>query len=296
MARMDSLDQLRQEKVNPPPAQQLIKVDATENCGEHYWQAGIDPDAPLLFAIHGFPDSPKTWFPLLQELNYSGSICLPSLFDSSQESSPHRLHGMDSVTLNWLSLLKKYDPRHKKKIIIICHDIAGPLGWHFADILKDRLASMICINGPSSRLMKHRLTNHHQVLKSWYIALFQIPYVSQHLYLSLGYRAVDHQRKKENLPLSESLSSSTTAQFMTYYRTFIKSLWDRSHKIASPVLYIAGSADPYLLPATEDELSEDATQFELRVVEGGHWPHESQPKVVTKLIYQFLRKNNVYGS
>jgi pimeloyl-ACP methyl ester carboxylesterase len=127
-----------------------------------------------------------------------------------------------------------------------------------------------------------------QILKSWYIAAFQVPMLPEFLLQRFSQQILQRPRAK------------TVVAPIKQYRAFVREiplvLKSNATRLKCPVLVIWGKDDPWLLPPTQDELEVDATQVEIRILSGSHWLHQNRSSDVNQLIKEFAEKVTNGGS
>lgn len=235
---------------------------------ETQWMEFSKEKNEILFFIHGFPDQPEVWTHQFEYFKKKYHIIAPYLRGSEIEpyEIPHQRFELDSILLDFLKILKISDPTYQKPIHIICHDIGGPLGWELASLLGKRCHSLTAINAPSFMMLKKLFTHSRQLLKSSYIAFFQIPY------------------------LSDIFIPGNKKKMLQYYRKGLRVLLSQKKfkKLNCPVRIIWGHADPFLNIPSNECISESAHQFQIKVLRGGHWLQKTQSENINRIIDQFL--------
>ncbi len=231
-------------------------------------------ERPILFFLHGCPDSPETWEPQITHFEKKFKIIVPFArgLHPSASTKDWRRYTLDAIALDHLEILRSTDPTGEKKIILVGHDLGGPQAWRLAELLKNRLAALILINGPSLKQMASRWNQPKQLLKSWYIAMFQIP-----IFAEIVLKFWD----KKNV-----------APFLPHYRTAVKTLpkalRSKPSLIQVPTLVLWSNQDPYLDIPSQNEFKELVKNPVIRVLEGHHWIHREDPVHVNRLIENFL--------
>jgi epoxide hydrolase 4 len=260
---------------------------------EKSWLSDGDPaqNKPVLFFIHGFPDSPETWKSQIRFFAPNYHIIAPSLRSLTKDS---RRLSIDSVVLDFHQILQAEGIPPQSPITVIGHDIGGVYAWEFSRSLKGQLKGLISIAGPSLEQMKERIGSYSQLRKSWYIAVFQIPILSEKLFSHFGAYKIQEERKRSSLP-ALPISSSTLGMIRHYratMNTFIRSsLFKKREKFKKPVLVLWGAKDPFLDPPSSNEMSNISENFEIRLLPHRHWPHEENPDKVNELIKNFIERS-----
>lgn len=243
-------------------------------------------ERPVLFFLHGFPDTAETWAGQTAEFSAAGFPVLASNLRGVGGSEPSptldRYHP-DAVLLDQLQTLRQVDPDARSRIVVIGHDIGGIYAWDLARALGDRLAGLILINAPAlEQLLRRAVRSPTQVLKSSYIALFQIPGISELAVKHLVPRLLKR-------PLPEGAEEELRL-YRGAVRAIPRALLSKPTRIHAPVLVLWGKRDPYLEVPTEAEYGNLADQVEIRVLDEGHWMHSRKPERVNPLIARFVER------
>lgn len=260
--------------------------------------SSISSSAPIVIFLHGFPDSPYHWRAQMEALSRSTVVVAPFLrgigASESNKNSGSR-YSLDAFNLDSFEMLRKIDPESKRSVFIVGHDIGSLYAWSLARVLGERLKGLVIINGAAPEQMLSRLKNLGQVKKSWYIAAFQVPFLSEKVFRITGQKLVAKQRSKEGLSYNE-ISEQTIHEFLKHYRSLARSslatLVKKQKKIFAPVLLLSGKDDPYLLPPTSSEVEALSVQPVIRVVEGGHWIHEQRSDYINQKLKEFIGEHS----
>ena len=255
-----------------------------------------DQDLPLLFFLHGFPACPQSY---LEQWKFFKDYPIVSPWNrgvgkSISPRNPKR-YGLHGHLLDHLQILDEIDKRKKRKVIVIGHDIGSLYSWNLAVHLKDRLQGLVLINGVSPSQMIRRVFNPKQVAKSWYIALFQIPLLAEKFWNRYEKQITSRVFAKGGKPRGlESREAIKMGKAINQYQQAFYECPEHytSTAVEFPLLSICGKDDPFLEPADETELKKIATNFELEVIEGGHWVHQQNHQLVNQKILEFIQQTS----
>jgi pimeloyl-ACP methyl ester carboxylesterase len=173
------------------------------------------------------------------------------------------------------------------------HDLGTVWATGLADLLKKDLNGLILINGLSLSQFKKRLNNPHQLIKSWYMFLMQLPWVPEKLmerYPS-SLLKIPYYLKQNSF-----LADKNGLGHFWQYRTFFKELIKSPHHpfIEAPTLVLWGSHDAFLVVPQLDEFKNEFKEVEIRILEGDHWFHLNQTDKVINLLERFIGGKNEY--
>lgn len=133
---------------------------------------------PVLF-LHGFPDSNKTFSPIMEEMGKNGFHCVAPVlrgYEPSTISPANKLHLVNLVddVVGWM------EDRRWEKIHLIGHDWGGIIGYAMAMYYPNRIQSLTTIAVPTLRSLQDSfLWAPLQMFQSWYVLLFQVPYLAE---------------------------------------------------------------------------------------------------------------------
>lgn len=261
------------------------------------WMDAGPEDAPILFFLHGYPDSPETWEFQVNYFQDRFRIICPFARGASPSEATDSLqrHSQDSVALDLLQILNCVDPQHTKPIYCIGHDLGAVHAWNIAPLLSERLKGLIILNGLALRQMIGRAKLFPQHLKSWYIYLMNVPYLPEFLAAHFAQRlsalAYDLGGLPKQLQPTEH-DQSVVVEPIKQYRAFTREIPNmlnaKIKKIECPTLILWGRKDRFLLPPTVDEFEAYTSNVTIRILDGNHWLHREKAEQVNKLIEGFV--------
>lgn len=268
----------------------------------HWFECGQGPPVVL---IHGFPSLPVTYAKLVKQLCTTNRVILPHLRGygpSRAETLSVRAYRLEEVCSDLELLLDHLDIR---QVRVIGHDWGAAVSWHLAlSNHAGRVGSLTILNAIlPPRYFFHRLIRSGQVLRSWYMILFQIPRVPEWLFRRLGTRGfaalIRYSASKAPKDLTEesalAYKASCDKSFggVHYYRAAARRSAPDEVPLRIPAQIIYGLDDPALgSHLVSPSLTQSwAPQLELHPLTGvGHWPHIEATDKVTELLLQFWER------
>lgn len=265
-----------------------------------WWQSGsTSPQAPIAILFHGFPDSPDTWLPLIEDLEKQYLVVRPFLrgagpSEATEELSRYRL---DAAVLDYLEVLHTIDPLGSRPVTVFGHDIGASIAWELACALRDRASALVLIAGMGLEIFWNRRFRSDQHRRSWYMYLMQVPGGAEALFRWFGPEIVRKAYEVGGLkqaPSWESLQDCVPG-LIPYYRALLRDALQRqtnqdSPRLQVPTLVLWGNRDPFLVSVESSEWRQFASRVDLRVLEAGHWPHREKPEQVNRLVKRFLNE------
>lgn len=275
----------------------------TNNIRLNVVQAGPE-DGPLIILLHGFPEFSYSWrklMPLLVSAGYR--VWAPdqrgyNLSDKPDGIDPYRL---DELAADVVGLI---DAANRKQAILIGHDWGAGVAWWVAGKYPECVSKMVVMNVPHGRVMREFIRgNFGQMLKSWYIMFFQLPWLPEGLARMGSWRMLVKLLKRTSHagtfsdedfdPYRKAWSQPGAFRSMlNWYRAFIQRppAPPANSRITVPTMLIWGKLDSVL--------SSDMAQPSIDLCDTGrlvfiedatHWVHHEKLESVNDLINEFLR-------
>ncbi len=247
----------------------------------------------LLF--HGFPDDPWSYLPLMQRLADMGYTCTaPYMRGYGETETPALTPSNYKVTDLAGDVMAVADAVDAEHPLVVGHDWGAIASAAVARLDPDFGEFVVASVPPdfTEQLAEEPL----QIMRSWYMAAFQMPGVSEEFLRSSDYRLIEHLWRtwSPNLDDTERVeevketfrSGDTTEAALLYYRSFFQDVLPGAEKmevrgIEAPTLLLSGSSDG-CIPASMFEDSERCFtgEYEHRTLSGGHFlPYESPDEV-----------------
>jgi pimeloyl-ACP methyl ester carboxylesterase len=267
---------------------------------------------PLVLCLHGFPDTRHTYRGLVSDLAKAGYRAVaPQLRGYEHSSNPRNddfyLESLAVDVLGWIEDLGE------ERAHLIGHDWGAPIAYAASTLAPESVVSVTAMSVPHLRHFRERIWKHpSQLARSSYMALFQIPGVSERIVqsrrLNFLRRLIGRWSPDWTPPeawLQEILNvfsdRELTKNALAYYRCgfdWTDGAGERSLDLARtrtsvPVLSLVGEHDGCMAPGlfetmmSEDDFSGGLTLREIS--DAGHFLHLEQPERVTAAILDFIR-------
>jgi epoxide hydrolase 4 len=266
---------------------------------------------PLVVMLHGFPECWYSWRHQLHALAPYFECVAPEMRGYGETDAPRGVENyrIEKLVDDVAGLIGRLG---RQRAVIIGHDWGGAVAWATAMIrpeIVDRLCVMNCPH--LAKFLTHVRSNRRQMLRSWYVAFFQIPWLPDAL-LRMGNaamvaRAIRSSAFNKNAFTDEDLGyfrhafrhrySATAA--INYYRAlmrrdFLRKTRDPDHwltrKISAPTLLIWGERDVALGKELTYRMEDLFTgPFEIKYIpDSGHWVQQEKPELVNEYLREFL--------
>lgn len=257
-------------------------------------------DGEAVLLLHGFPQDHTSWDGLVPGLHEAGYRTIaPDQRGYSPGARPTATtdYCMAPLVADALAIL---DALEVDRVHVVGHDWGGAVAWALASEAPERVASLTVLSTPYPGAMKAVALRSTQLLKSWYMGMFQVPGLSERVLRpgGRGWRALS-----QGLPRAASEHYATRAQvpgalpaMLRWYRALPLDAVRPSiawHRIGVPTLYIWGQRDPALGRAAAEATAGFVTgpYTFVALPDHGHWLPESAADEVLPLLLQQIRDN-----
>ena len=261
----------------------------------------------LLILLHGFPEFWYSWRNQIPVLSEHFTLVVPDLRGYGQSDKPKGVEAykMENLVKDVAGIIRYFG---KEKAHIVGHDWGGAIAWSIASFMPELVEKLVVLNCPMPNIFrKHLMSNPKQLMKSWYILFFQIPFIPERLlglrlrrffkasfqgwaYNKNAFPSKDIDRYVDAFQEPYSLTAA-----INYYRATVRyPKWSDGRKaqnINQPVLLIWGENDK----ALGKEMTYPTRQYctgELHIKyipECSHWVQHDKPELVNKYMLDFLK-------
>jgi len=260
-------------------------------------------DGPVVVLLHGFPEFWYGWHRQIQPLASAGfRVIVPDQRGYNLSSKPS---GVASYAMPELvsDLIAIADQLGQRKIYLAGHDWGAAVAWSTALLHPDRVAKLAILNVPHPSVMRRYLfTRLRQTLRSWYMFLFQLPWLPEAVFSAFDFRMGARALLRSSRP--GTFSSDDLAQYraawsqpgaltamINWYRAAFRhrvKFPDRMVRVPTRILW--GERDKFLMPEMAHESLRYCTNGELYTfAEASHWLQHEEPARVSRLLIDFFR-------
>jgi len=279
------------------------KLISTNGIQLHVVQAGPE-DGPVVILLHGFPEF---WYGWRQQIGYLANVgyrvWAPDQRGYNLSDKPDGIaaYNLDELAKDIVGLI---DATGQEKLFLVGHDWGAAVSWWVAAKYPERLSKLVILNVPHHRIMQKQLReNKAQMLKSWYMFMFQIPRLPEMASRARNWQQatnslVNSSRpgtfSEEDLALYRKAWSQPKAytSMVNWYRALMQSPPERaeSSQISVPTLLIWGTQDKFLgqeLAQPSIDLCDNGRL--VFIEEASHWVQHEEPAQVNELLSTFLK-------
>jgi len=277
-----------------------------------YYRAGNGDR--LALCLHGFPDDAKSLDPVADRLADAGFTAVSPYMRGYGPTSraPDRDYSANALGADAVALADALQEQEScEDAILVGHDWGAVAGYAAARRDPEQFSHLVTMAVPpgfGALIWEHP----RQVLRSWYVWLFQFPGVAERALKRRDFALVevlwnlwspgwDYEREHLDGVEETFRTEGTPEAALQYYRQFVNPVAKRLPKdgrpslddlpqIGVPGLVVAGAEDGCIGADLFDRADEvfDADCRVIRVQEAGHFMHRERPAVVAEEILSFV--------
>lgn len=222
--------------------------------------AGAATD-PVVLVLHGFPDTPTTFAPMIAAVAAAGHrVVAPWLrgYAPSPLAGPYHADALATDVLAWAEALSPDRP-----VAVVGHDWGAAVTYVACARAPARIRAAVTMAVPHPAVFVRALATPAQLARSWYMLAFQLP-GSERVAAARDFALIDrlwrtwspgyHLPDDLRAELHATLRASWPAPLL-YYRALTRPLAEaaarlrRRDRIAVPTLYLHGADDGCIGPA-----------------------------------------------
>lgn len=264
--------------------------------------AQIERDAPLVLFLHGFPECWYSWRHQLQAVGDAGfRAWAPDMRGYNLTDKPR---GIDAYHLNALTtdVQELLNVAGVEKAILVAHDWGALVAWRFAMDYPERLEKLVIMNVPHPGAARKGLIMPRQWLKSYYIGMFQVPWLPEWFLEhnpQFGAEAMRQTAVRREAFTDADLEVYARAigqpgamrAAVNYYRSLLRSGFALPLKpIDVPTLMIWGEDDVALSKELTYGTDQWVRDFRIHYIPHcGHWVQNEAADEVNQVMLNFIK-------
>ena len=259
----------------------------------------------LALLLHGFPELAFSWRHQITALAEAGyEVWAPNLRGYGDSSKPPKVADY-SIDLLLADIAALIDESGRDEVTLVGHDWGAVQAWMFAIRRVRPLQRLVIMNVPHPACMRRELRGVRQLLKSWYIFFFQIPWLPEKLLCARRAKAVGDAFTKSAVDRSRfpaevtdvyreaALRPGAMRSMINYYRAAFRhgraSVREELAVIETPTLLVWGLEDVALSKETTDGTDDHVSDLTMRFLPGvSHWVQQEAPEVVNAMLLAWL--------
>ena len=260
-------------------------------------------DGPVVVLLHGFPEFWHGWHKQIEPLAAAGfRVIVPDQRGYNLSNKPR---GAASYALTELvsDVIAIADQVGQQKIFLGGHDWGAAVAWSTALLHSERVAKLAVLNVPHPSVMRRFLnTRLRQMLRSWYILFFQIPWVPENIFSAFNFYVGTRALLRSSQPGTFSLDDlakyraawsqpGALTAMINWYRGALRyptPFPDRTVRVPTRILW--GERDEFLMSEMARESLRYCTSAELFPFPNAtHWLQHEEPEKVSQLLVEFFQ-------
>ncbi len=270
-------------------------------------------DKPVLILVHGYPDSSTIWDNVIPPLVKQFRVVTYDVRGAGASDVPAKIshYQLRYLMQDLHAVIKAVSP--DRPVHVVGHDWGSIQSWEAVTEpgAEQLIASYTTISGPCLDHVGHWFRERFgsmspteisaaagQLLHSWYIFLFQLPWVAPKMWqLGLGKA---WPKMLENIEGVEAAHSPTQTRdgilgVNLYRANMLPRLLKPRQRVAQvPVQMVVAGKDNFVTPAMLSELTEWMPQLWRREANVTHWLQHSHPQQLAGWIAEFV--NHIEGA
>jgi len=271
----------------------------------HVVLAGPAKGKPLIF-LHGFPEF---WFAWRGQIDHFVSLGYRVIVpDQRGYNLSDKPAGVASYSIDLLAkdVVGVLDTVAGSKAFVVGHDWGAAVTWYLAARYSDRIRRTAMLSVPHPRVfIKNLITNPAQLRRSWYMFLFQLPWLPEFIVRrrdsALLVRALrdtsspgvfsdsDLEQYKESWARKGALTAMLNSYRAALLRPSKWALDPEGSRVKVPALLICGKNDQFAVESMARESLQYCDDGRLEMFEtASHWVQHEQPAQVNNLLSEFF--------
>jgi epoxide hydrolase 4 len=260
-------------------------------------------DGRVVVLLHGFPEFWYGWRKQIEPLAAAGfRVIVPdqrgyNLSSKPQSVAPYALTELVS------DVIAIADQLGKPKIFLAGHDWGAAVAWSATLLHSQRIAKLAVLNVPHPSVMRRFLsTRPRQMLRSWYMFFFQLPWLPEALFSAFHFRIGARALLRSSWP--GTFSPDDLAQYraawsqpgalagmINWYRALFRyRVKFPNRTVGVPTRILWGERDAFLLSEMAHESLRYCTNAELFTFAAAtHWLQHEESAKVSQILVEFFR-------
>lgn len=267
----------------------------------HYVSQG---EGKLMLMLHGFPEFWYSWRHQIAEFSSSYQTVAVDLRGYNDSDKPD---GVEAYRMSELiaDVRGVIEGLGYESCILVAHDWGGAIAWNFAYAYPEMVEKLVVLNIPHPAKFAEGLQTLQQLLKSWYIFAFQLPWLPEFLFQLNDYQVIKEAFRGMAIDKTTFSQADLDAYrdaaakpgaltaIINYYRAAFQNLFtgDRPQwrVLEVPTLTIWGENDTALGKELTYGTEAYVGDWQIRYIPNcSHWVQQEQPALVNRYIQEFI--------
>jgi pimeloyl-ACP methyl ester carboxylesterase len=262
-----------------------------------------------MLMLHGFPEFWYSWRYQIPEFAQDYKVVALDLRGYNESDKPEErfAYVMAEFVKDIEEVIKELG---YEKCILVGHDWGGAIAWCFGYAHSEMIEKLIIMNIPHPAKFMEGLGTPEQLLRSWYIFFFQLPFFPEFIFEFHDYQAIASAFKNMAVDKSAFTEADLEAykyaaakrgaltSMINYYRNIFPGLLNQQEwgVLRIPTLMIWGKNDRALGIELTYGTEEYVESFQIRYIPNcSHWVQQEQPELVNKYMREFLSSDEKFS-
>ena len=270
--------------------------------GEVHLNVAMQGEGKPVLLLHGFPEFWYSWRHQMDALAKAGFCAIaPDLRGYNKSDKPREVsaYRLDRIEQDIVGLLRALG---HERAHVVGHDWGGALSWTFASRQSQHVDKLVVMNCPPPERMARAFLTPRQLMKSWYMFFFQLPFLPERAtrdphFMVRAFRgmAVNKARFSDAdiARFEEAFAQPGAATgALNWYRAAFRypKLNLKLPAIERPTMLIWGERDTALGIELLEGLDRYARNLRIeRIPNASHWVQQDAPDEVNALLVPFLK-------
>ncbi|MGH2608105.1 MAG: alpha/beta fold hydrolase [Tepidiformaceae bacterium] len=280
------------------PADLEHRYDVVNGIRMHWVEAGSGPET-ILF-LHGFPEQWYSWRHQIAAFAPDYRVVAPDQrgYNETEAQGPYDTDTLQQDILDLIGVLGV------EKVHLVAHDWGAAIAWLVAMHHPEVLRSLVIMNVPHPKVFEKGIRRPRQMLRSWYILAFQLPWLPERAVASQDYHALARGMIRQCAPGTFTRDDIKTmlagwrrqglAGGINWYRAAVrrrKPLPDPVPHITLPTTIIWGENDVALGKELTDGTDAYVDRLTIHYLPGvSHWVQQEAPEQVNAFLREHLSR------
>jgi pimeloyl-ACP methyl ester carboxylesterase len=258
---------------------------------------------PLVVLLHGFPEFWYAWRRQLQALADAGfRVVAPDQrgYNLSDKPAAVAAYGTARLVEDVVAVIRAFGA---DKAFVVGHDWGAGVAWSLAMEHPEMVARLVVLNGPHPERLLHAMQKPVQLVRSWYMFFFQLPWVPEEIAQLDGYELLLTPLREEPTH-PEAFGRDDLARYaeayaqpgaltamINWYRAVFRGKRVDTRRTEVPALVVWGEKDRHLgreIATPSPDLVPNARV--VFVPEATHWVQHDAPGLVNDELIAFFRE------
>ncbi len=259
--------------------------------------AGPSDGDPVVL-LHGFPQDATAWKRVSPVLHQHGLRTLAPDQRGYAPMARPRGRGHYRLRETTADVLALLDAAGLTSAHVVGHDWGALVGWALAAWHPDRVRTLTALSVPHPAALTKAMVSSDQALRSYYMALFQLPLLPERLLLSGNAAALRRFLRNDGLPddvvehyVGRMQEPGALSAALGWYRAVPLGAGDRVGRVRVPTLHVWSTGDVALNRTGAEATAQfvDAP-YRLEILEGvRHWIPELAADRLAELVTAHVR-------